>query len=233
MARTPVKTADFTGSNGTNIEDYTGGSTDWSQKSSGQGAGYIGINSNKLTTFFSDGSPFVYREDIGTYSGDQYASAALSGFANDSGSLGVAVRISSDTGANADWYAVRVFLTTDEYELVKCVNGSISSLAGPTSQSFSDGDTVELEALTEGSDCRLLAYRNGSQLVSYLDTSSPLTGGKPGVYFRDAGNSYLAFIDDWVGGDATAAGGDEEDALSGSAVTGGHGTASPVFTIGL
>jgi hypothetical protein len=207
MARTPVRSAEFTGSDGTNIESYTGGAlgaTSWSQKSSGQGAGYVVIQGNEIGTAFGDGSAFVYRENAGTYDGDQYVKATLKDFGGFAYDAGVAARVGTGTGGSAQWYAVfvREEGASSHYSLLKCVAGTPSILIDLTSQSYSDGDTIELEAITEGSDCHLIIYRNGVELDDYLDTSSPLTGGSPGLYFK-TGSANLIRMDNWEGGDAT------------------------------
>jgi hypothetical protein len=238
MARTPVRSAEFTGSDGTNLESYTGGalgSTSWSQKSFGQGAGYVVIQGNELGTAFGDGSALVYREDAGTYSGDQYAKTTLKDFGGFAYDAGVAVRVGTGTGGSAQWYAVfvREEGASSHYSLHKCVAGTVGTpLIDLASQSYSDGDTIELEAITEGSDCHLIIYRNGVEINDYLDTSSPLTGGSAGLYFK-TGSGNLIRMDNWEGGDATGSSGPAEDDLTGSALTSGSGTAVPNISIGL
>jgi hypothetical protein len=211
MARTPVRSAEFTGADNTNIESYTGGalgSTSWSQKSTAQGAGYVVIQGNELGTAFGDGNPFVYCEGNGTYSADQYAEASLLDFTGSSGEVGVAVRVGAGTGGSAEWYAaiIREDGASSFYRLEKCVAGTPSALISLTSISYTPGDSIELEAIDEGSDCRLRIYKNSVEIDDYLDTSSPLSGGRPGLYFK-TGSANLVRMDNWVGGDGSDAGG--------------------------
>jgi hypothetical protein len=237
MARTPVRSAEFTGADSTTLESYTGGalgSTSWSQKSSGQGAGYVVIQGNELGTAFGDGSAFVYREGNGTYSGDQYAEVVLKDFTASAAEAGPAVRVGTGTGGSAQWYAavIREQGASSNYLLYKCTSGTPSILIDTTAISYSDADTIELEAFTEGSDCHLILYKNGTEIDDYLDTSSPLTGGSPGLYFKAGGGNQLR-IDNWEAGDATGSSGPVEDDLTGSALTSGSGTAVPGISIGL
>jgi hypothetical protein len=221
MARSPVRSAEFTGADATNLESYTGGAlgaTSWSQKSSGQGVGYVVIQGNELGVAFGDGNAFVYREDAGTYDGDQYAETLLRDFTGAAADVGVAVRVGAGTGGSAQWYAafIREQGASSNYSLLKCVAGTPSTLITTTAISYSDGDSIELEAITEGSDCRLRIYKNSVEIDDYLDTSSPLTGGSPGLYFK-IGSGNAIRMDDWVAGDGSLAGGEEPPALMGQA----------------
>jgi len=81
--------------------------------------------------------------------------------------------------------------------LWKYVNNTVTSL-GTGAATLAVGDTIRTEA--DGTTIRLLV--NGSQQVSVTDSS--LTTGAPGLWL-DHSNTGVALIDNWEGGDITAA----------------------------
>ncbi len=162
----------------------------------------------------------------GTFSNDQYATATLAGLGNFgvSENCGVAVRIGTGTNATHTGY---YYYVTDNGGSTRTAHlmkrdANTDTALNSTGSEWANGDTIELEV--EGNVLR--AYKNGSLMVTYTDSASPLTTGIPGFMVDGEGQ-----IDNWVGGDLTAAGGDV--ALSGSALTNGSGTAAPGTSIGL
>ncbi len=150
----------------------------------------------------------------GSFSGDQYSKATLTQIgANGTTSwyTGVMVRASADLISNRDYYALEVgehvTLGSRPTRVVKYVNDSATTLSNVTGDNWAAGDTIELEAVTNGADCDLLVYRNGSLLRTVTDSSSPLTGGKPGLVGYGGGTTTDAIkLDDWEGGDVTGGG---------------------------
>lgn len=200
MARVPVTTLSFTAADGTNLETVN---SSFVQIQFGQGLGYLTVLSNTLRQAFGDGNRFIYRDGTPTYTSDQYALAAISGLTNNNGNIGVVCRCNSDTNANADFYAVFINSGTSpkETNLVRINNGTLTSLDLRTSITWVNDDTIELEAITNGANCDLKVYKNGALQYTIVDTS-PLSSGKPGIYFQN-GSANQVFMDNWVGGDLT------------------------------
>ena len=205
MARTAVKgPLAFTAANNTELETYD---SSFVEVTAG-GAGFLEIQSNKLTHTFGANFVFVYRDGTPTYSANQYAKAALAFLSSlQNVRYGVAVRVSADTGGGQDWYAVTVDDNTSPRttRVYKCVNGSVSTLDSRTSVTWTNGDTIEIEAFTSGANCDLRVYKSGTLLYTITDSSSPLASGKPGLYGYDNAGGGAATLDDWEAGDVTVA----------------------------
>jgi hypothetical protein len=174
----------------------------------------------------------------GTFSDDQYSKLTLAtgsrGWDTSDYRIGVIVRADSATDAGRDFYALMMLNDADigvacTTRIVKMLNGTESTLS-TTTTTWADGDTISLEVVTSGGNAVLTAYKNDVAIsaLNVTDSSSPFTTGKPGLYIR--GSSTRPVGDNWSGGDVTSG---AEAALSGSASTPGHGTASPEISIGL
>lgn len=207
MARTAVKgPLAFTVGSDQNLETYDSSFV----QVTGGGAGVIiaQASTDKVTHAFGDTAAYVYRDGTPTYNGDQYFKVRISGVSNP-GRYGGALRVSADTGANADWYAIVVdtnsFPPNRETWVIKCVNNS-TSLLSQVVDTWADDDFLEGEAITNGADCDLKLYKNGTLLRTVTDSTSPLTGGKPGIYARST-SSYQMALDDLELGDITSASG--------------------------
>lgn len=62
--------------------------------------------------------------------------------------------------------------------------------ADVTTSTMTTGDLLTLSATTSGGNCILEVFVNGVSQGSRTDTSSPLTGGQPGMY----SNGFTAFL---------------------------------------
>lgn len=143
-------------------------------------AGYLKQDGGgRMYKAFSTATPRLLRA-AGSYTNDQYATWELdditTGFATDW--MYLVLQASADTSANADYYAARVNNATGSKttELIKVTNGSLASLASTTSAAWVDGD-IMLAEIVGGV---LTVYRNGASVLTYDDSASPFTGGKPG-----------------------------------------------------
>jgi hypothetical protein len=207
MARTPVATQDFTGSDATDIttlgfskvRDVTYGSS--AQILTNKCSGYFSTASVDDST--TQNQVVVMVRTAGTYSNDQYAKATISGKGLNTAYRrgGVIVRSSADTDANADFYA---FYNCDDASntsvLCKVVNGTFTSLGTWTTTAWANGDTIELEV----SGTTLTPYRNGSAIAGKSATDSALASGRPGLYIASHTDSGYR-LDDWEGGDVSSA----------------------------
>lgn len=207
MARSVVKgPLAFTVGADAYVEDYDSSFVD---SSGGTPGGFViaRASNDMLCAFASSTTVWVYRDSTPTYSGDHYAKVKQYGFGGlNTHRGGVACRISADTGANRDWYAFAWDANVADTMVYKCVNNSISTLNTDTTTTWADGDTIELEAVTNGANCDLLCYKNGTLLYTITDSSSPLTGGKPGFYLYENAGGYQVGLDDLELGDITGGG---------------------------
>ncbi len=221
MSRTQIATDDFNradgaiGSNWLYIRDtaWTGGTTP-------RIASNKAISSNAQATHYQ----VIRWAGSGTFSNDQYSKITVGDlqFYSADYRVGVVVRCSTDTDANADFYAL--WLAMDQASgvdhtltLDKVVNGTLTTLDTRTPV-FSNGDTLELEALGG----TLYAYKNGTLIYSIADAS--LTTGKPGLLFAGDGSTVTGTGDNWDGGDVLAS---TSLALTGSPSTSGHQAPAP------
>lgn len=201
MARTSIATDNF------NRADGAIGS-DWSyiRLSSWQGNPPHVVSNALAGRALGTNHQVVRWNGAGSFSDDQYAKIALGGmgwFGTDY-MIGAVVRCSADTDANADYYA---FLVIDDQtnggnktcKLVKRINGTETVIDTITTTSWTNGDTVELEA--EGTTLRI--YKNGTQIGSDYTSQSDLSTGKPGILIAgDLAGPPAA--QDWEGGDVVS-----------------------------
>jgi hypothetical protein len=92
------------------------------------------------------------------------------------------------------WYGFKC--RTNNCLLVKCVAGTISTIA-TYATGTSSGHTARLE-VTGTAD--LVCKIDGSTVLTYTDSSSPLSGSYVGIN-HEGGNSDEVRMDDWAGGD--------------------------------
>ena len=195
MADTPVKgPLAFTASNGTTLVSYD---PDFVQLNGG--AGYVGITSNMLTMLFGDNTTdFTYREGTGTYNADQYVSATLNDTPAGGARAMFILRASGDTGANRDYYLIRLDGSTT---VERWNNGSMTSLGTP-SITWAAGDVAKFRAITNGANCDIVCVKNGTTQATISDTS-PLSGGKPGIGLSMSSAGFMS-LDSLELGDVTA-----------------------------
>lgn len=201
MARTLIASDAFTNTDGTALTAH--GGNNWQAIVQAPGSINAGINANRVVALLSTGVPDfpAYRwAGAGTFTNDQYAQASLQSLSWQTSAYraGVAVRVSADTAALADYYAWWVVddsNTARTTKLGKVVNGTATELDS-RSVAWVNGDVMTLEAIGTTLNC----YRNGELLFSVSDAS--LSTGTPGLVIK--GGSNVPALDDWQGGNATA-----------------------------
>jgi hypothetical protein len=139
-------------------------------------------------------------QGTGSFTADQYSSARIvdANFGATAYSVGVAARISTDTDANRDYY-VHVARSDNQSLILKAVNGTMTTLAGPSAVTWATNDRVEIEC--EGTTVR--AMKNGVALGGVFTlTDASLSTGQPGIAGSQGGG--VSTGDDWEGGNLTA-----------------------------
>lgn len=200
MGRTLVGSSTFTGTDGTHpsgFDDLCNGS------------GQIEIISNSIHAPYST-LPLDDRI-TGTYSVDQYAKIAVSGFntGSEGSRMGVILRASTQVGTARDMY--RIYVTNDATDSLKCdrvINNAATNLRNDTSQTWANGDTVEAEVTGSGATVTIKLFRNGVQVgtdISDTDANRLLTGN-PGTHCYLGAEDILRG-DNFEAGDVTAGGG--------------------------
>ena len=209
---TPVITFDFNGTNGTDIETLH---TRLDPFPTNQ-TGYYSVISNACKLEFTTSSDAFGLADItGTYTDDQYMEGTLGSLSAGSGPtswLGGMLQCQG-TRANPPTatsnYRLRISQDTDEGALTTKIQKMsalvVTDLASTTSVTWANGNKFRFEVL----DGVLSVYRDtgsgfGSAILTYDDSGSQLTGGKPGFIIR---RSDIYTLDDVAFGDVTAGGG--------------------------
>ena len=157
---------------------------DWQNLSAGIRGNVVTLTSTVITGEYAGlgvDHPAARWVGAGTFTNDQYSSLEIRGTLPPPGStyrIGAIVRASADVNAARDYYEVYFnwngSVTT---YLVKCVNGTVTTLMSTTSVAWSIGDLIELEV--EGSQLR--PCRNGTVIASLVTTDTDITTGQPGV----------------------------------------------------
>jgi hypothetical protein len=89
--------------------------------------------------------------------------------------------------------------------LYKVSAGALGTAVNSVVNTWTANDIIKLAAVTNGANCDLTVYKNGSSIMTYSDTSTPYTDGQPAIYAFN-GNANGTKGDDWVGEDAAASG---------------------------
>lgn len=141
-----------------------------------------------------------WKASVNDFNDDQFSQAAI--VVPGGGDLaGVAVRFLSTAGGRG--YFAYWDPGNGRVYLYKMVAGAATQLAN-TVTTWASADVLRLESIQNGGNVDLKYYKNGAQLGStYTDSSSPLTGGQPGIvyYYQDIRS---IAVDDWQGGDTAA-----------------------------
>lgn len=179
MGRVSVASSSFTGeTNGNTPANFTALNPD---------DGSITIDTERVESNVSSQTLDARWSGSGTFIDNQYGTIQVSGLSNPGGlnQMGIILRASADTGAARDMY--RVFVLEDNTTSIrveKVVNGSPSTLKTTAVGSFQNNDTLGAEIEGDGTSSTIKYYWNGTLVDSYVDSTSPLTGGKPGITAR-------------------------------------------------
>lgn len=172
------------------------------------------------------------RMSSGTYTDNQGASLLLFalGPSSSNDSLGVICNASGDVHSGTDTRDMyRGYLSTTATitsHLEKVVNGSVQSLGTDTSTSWAASNRIEIEREDIGGGVvQVRLMKDGVTVISYNDSTSPLSGGRPGV--TGASGATLSLGDDLQTFNITA--GSTQD-LAGGAT--GQGQAAANASVG-
>lgn len=186
----------------------------------------LGINTNRVIRILGGTAAALYYYDAASASADYSVTADLY-FADTNPGVGVAARI--NTGADTyywlDWFG-------GNWRLLKMVAGSPTSL-GTYAQSISAGQTHTAKLQVVGD--QISAYINGTLRIGAVTDTAISAAGRAGIRFAggsaDDSATVGIHVDNFSGDDV--GGGDVSVAASGSALTTGAGTQSPVFSLPL
>jgi hypothetical protein len=197
MARTQIVTPQaFTGVDGTAIS----ADSNWTEQNGVDGQ--LVINTNGYLNAYSGPSDCVWA-GAGVFTDDQYFATTLLGSwsISDSDTLGGSLRNNGGSFGSRNMYRVVYQPSSSGVLVYKVVSDTATPLGTTISQVFTSGDTLEAEAVTNGANVDIIVYRNGTILATRSDTSSVLTGGKPGL--TGVGSANLIRGDDWEAGNVT------------------------------
>lgn len=185
---TPVRTADFTASDGTNPETLYS----WLDPFPSASGGYYEVNTNALRLAFDQDGKRGLADLTGTYGNRQYVIGRL---VNISASvqatrwLGAYLHCQG-AGATADYYRLQISQDTNTTPLTTKIfrvdnDGTPSEVASINNVTWASSDRFMFVAY----DGTLEVYRDSGSgfgdtpIMSYTD-GSPLTGGVPGVHIQ-------------------------------------------------
>lgn len=208
MGRTAVtSTFTFTGTNGTNISADT---TNWTEQNGS--TGQLRILSNGFQDAFVNVADCCYK-GTGTFTDDQYFELALKGAwgGTDVDFIGGTLRNNGGAFGSNTMYRVKWSPAGGtgggSAQVFKVVNGNASNagtqIGTNIAFAMTAGDLLSGEAVTNGANVDINVYKNGVLQGTRSDTSSVLTGGKPGI--TGSGGSGIIIGDDWIAGNVTSA----------------------------
>jgi hypothetical protein len=150
--------------------------------------GQMNISSNTATETSTNFGVSSYTAQ--NFSSDQFSRATINTFANGAGDLVMAVA-RAQSGANT-YYGLDCL--NGQLQFLKTVAATVTTL---TTMTFTCtvGSTIELD-VAGSSPAYLVGLVNGVVKITYADSSSPLTGGAPGVSVWASTDS----MTNWVGG---------------------------------
>ena len=153
---------------------------------------------------------------VGLTGGNNTASAAIvwAGTGTFQPSQYSQVTYTAENTASVDVIDPAVLITGNSYYEVtpyagtfyirKITTGTSANLANGGSRVIAPGDVLLLTAVPGVSSTVLTAYINGTQAVTYTDSSSPFLTGTPGIGGYVYNNSYAVFqVTPWSAGDNT------------------------------
>jgi hypothetical protein len=180
-------TADFTGTNGDNLETAEPGFDNVFNAFTIQDNQAIGtVNADTRAIWTAD-----------SFSADQYSKAVISGMSSGSQYRGVVARASGADGTYNDYTCFSDGGSGSGHtEIGKTTNGSYAMLKA-VATTFSDTDEIEIR-VTGTSTTTVEMWKNESQIDTVDDSSSPHTSGAAGIYAYGSGTPG---IDDWEADD--------------------------------
>jgi hypothetical protein len=208
---TAVRSTDFTGADGTNIETLV----TWLDAFPSTSGGYYAVTTNKCKLEFSASEINGLADVTGSYTEDQY----VVGRVGDLSEAGITGRYfgaflhctgASSAGTTASYYRLEISQDSTTTPLVtrvmRVTSGSAVQIASINNVTWANGDRF----LFVDCDGTIEVYRDsgsgfgGTPILSVDDTGSRLSGGGPGLIIRTPD---LHTLDDVEMGDATLSAG--------------------------
>lgn len=131
---------------------------------------------------------------------NQYAEATLGTTAADGVGAGSGVVCRSATAAKTFY---RLVGNASGYEFGRVVAATFTSLSSGAGTTFTSGDKIKLETVTNGANCDWVLKKNGTSFATGSDTS-PIASGRFGVGHSSTSSVGAGVLTGWEGGDFTA-----------------------------
>ena len=227
---TPVRTADFTAANGTNIETLVS----WLDAFPSTASGYYAVIDNKCKLEFAASDVNALADLTGTYTNNQY----VVGRVGDLAASGITGRYlggllhctgASAAGTTASYYRLEISQDNQTVPLVtrvmRVTSGTAVQIATSQAVTWGNGDRF----LLVDHDGIIEVYRDSgggfgsTAVLSVDDTASRLTGGGPGIIIRIPD---MHTLDDVEFGDASLSADTTPPILTSATGTGGLGVCS-------
>jgi hypothetical protein len=220
---------------GSNLDPEVGDANSWVrvQTDGALSLDDLDIKGDGTGVYSTSANAAVYNSTNPGTANYQVVATILNGSDSDPGKVGVTLR--NATGLDASRYCVEWDNNANVVQIRKhaldnsaSTLGSTYSYSGPTA-----GTTFELKGTVSGSATTTIkAYVNGAEVLSYDDSSSPITaGGRAGLSIRAGGGSGSTQIMNVTA--AELVGADGEEALVGSASTGAQTAPTVGFSVPL
>ena len=157
----------------------------------------IALGSYAINTNRAEGVDSGYNDAVWTanaFANDQYSTYIVA--TGSTAYLGPIVRFNA--GSNSGYFGL--YGPGGDNYIVKRVSGSDTNLAtNGSGTAYATGDTLELDVVGN----TLTFKRNGTTLLTYTDSSSPITSGSAGITGSSAGGTYCSY---WEGGNLGSTG---------------------------
>src|SRR4029077_12892662 len=101
--------------------------------------------------------------------------------------------------AGVDEFYLAIVTSDHDYSILVRTASGYTWLAGGSTETWSPGDLVGLEASGSG-PVNLTLLKNGNPVLTYTDSTYNITGGSPGIGIWSSSGSNLR-VDNWEGGD--------------------------------
>jgi hypothetical protein len=204
VSRTLVVGPDnFTGTTNTHIGTY---SANWFEQDDGGGNGTIIIKNNGYTS--TGGTTDAAWQGTGSFTDDQYFEITLpaSWGPSDADRIGGTLRDNGAFRGSRNMYRVFFCPSLGGVRVDKVVADVVTTISTVLSATFATGDKFSAEAVTNGANVDIKIYKDTGSGPSLLgtrtDTSSVLTGGKPGITAFQSAGSLIG--DDFTSGNVTS-----------------------------
>jgi hypothetical protein len=167
--------------------------------------GQVRYNTNSYVNGFSN--PADCRWDgTGTFTDDQYFIVTLVGTWSGSDNDGIGGNLRNNGGDYAARVMYRVLYIPSAGGVqifeVRTPNGTPTQLGATCTATFTPGQQLSANIVTNGGQNDITVYQNAALLCTRSDTTTLITGGKPGIS-TGIGSTLAIRGDDWSAGNVT------------------------------